>query len=111
MKVSLLVKNLYMDYLLLWLLLSPIGLLATGTAWGEWGPDEIKDLAGYVPKAFEHGFNFNAIMPDYSVGGINEIIGYIISAVAGVALILILFKIVGSAKKDKVSDNNIQKVI
>ena len=46
-------------------------------------------------KHLEHGFNFNALMPDYSVAGMNEKIGYIISAVAGVALILILFKIVG----------------
>lgn len=103
-------KPLY-GLLIAMVLLSPIGLLATGTAWGEWGADEIKHMVGYVPNAFEYGFNFNTIMPDYSVGGMNEIIGYIISAVAGVALILILFKIVGSAKKDKVSDNNIQKVI
>lgn len=82
------------------IILSPIGLLATGTAWGEWGSDEIKELVGYVPKAFENGFNFNAIAPDYSVSGINEHIGYIISAVAGVAIILILFKIMASIKKD-----------
>ncbi|KZL90864.1 cobalt transporter CbiM [Clostridium magnum] len=93
------------------ILLSPIGLLATGTAWGEWGADEIKDIVGYVPNAFEHGFNFNAMMPDYSVGGINEVIGYIISAVAGVALIMILFKIVGSAKKAELSENNAKKVV
>jgi ABC-type Co2+ transport system, permease component len=103
-------KPLY-GLLIAMVLLSPIGLLATGTAWGEWGSDEIKDIVGYVPNAFEHGFNFSTMMPDYSVGGMNEIIGYIISAVAGVALILILFKILGSAKKDKVSDNNIEKVI
>ena len=88
------------------ILLSPIGLLATGTAWGEWGADEIKDIVGYVPNAFEHGFNFNAMMPDYAVNGMNEIIGYIISAVAGVAIILILFKIIGSVKKEKLSDSD-----
>lgn len=92
------------------IILSPIGLLASGTAWGEWGADEIKGLTGYVPKAFKSGFNFNAIAPDYTINGMNEKIGYIISAVAGVALILILFKIVGSAKKDKIS-NNIEKAV
>lgn len=93
------------------ILLSPIGLLATGTAWGEWGSDQIKDVAGYVPTAFQNGFKFNALMPDYSVVGINEKIGYIISAVAGVALILILFKIIGSTKKAEISDNNAKKVV
>ena len=35
------------------IILSPIGLLASGTAfWGEWGANEIKGVAGYVPKAF-----------------------------------------------------------
>ncbi|WP_411679925.1 cobalt transporter CbiM [Clostridium thailandense] len=98
-------KSLY-GLLLVMVILSPIGLLASGTAWGEWGADEIKNIVGYVPSAFEHGFNFNAIMPDYSVAGINEKIGYIISAIAGVAIILIVFKIVASVKKDKMSVEN-----
>lgn len=86
--------------------LSPLGVLASGTAWGEWGPEEIKGLVGYVPKAFEHGVSFNALLPDYSVAGMNEKIGYVISAAAGVALILIVFKIMSSIKKDKVSTSS-----
>lgn len=103
-------KPLY-GLLIAMILLSPIGLLATGTAWGEWGSDEIKGIVGYVPKAFKHGFNFNATMPGYGVSGINDKIGYIISAVAGVVFILILFKILGSIKKDNISDNKIEKVV
>ena len=87
------------------IILSPIGLLASGTAWGEWGADEIKDAAGFVPKGMEKGFNFNALMPDYAVSGINEKIGYVISAVAGVALILILFKIISATKKEKICNS------
>lgn len=87
--------------------LTPLGLLATGTAWGEWGADEIKDVVsggsplGYVPEGMKNGFSFEAIMPDYSVGGLPEVAGYILSAVAGVAIFLILFKIIGSIKKNK----------
>ena len=40
-------------------------------------------------------------MPDYSVAGLPEIAGYILSAIAGVAIFLILFKIIGSVKKNK----------
>lgn len=87
--------------------LSPIGLLATGTAWGEWGADEIKDVfsggsaLGYTPQGMENGLSFNSIMPDYSINGLPEVTGYILSAVAGVAILLILFKIIGSVYKNK----------
>lgn len=87
--------------------LTPLGLLATGTAWGEWGADEIKDVIsggnalGYVPEGMKNGFSFEAIMPDYSISGLPEAAGYILSAVAGVAIMVILFKIIGSIKKNK----------
>ncbi len=86
--------------------LSPIGLLATGTAWGEWGMDEIKDVTaggnalGFVPEGMANGFDFKVLIPDYAVKGLPEKAGYIISAIAGVAILLIIFKIVSSLKKD-----------
>lgn len=88
--------------------LTPLGLLATGTAWGEWGTDEIMEVVsggkslGYVPKGMSSGFNFESIMPDYAVNGLPEVAGYILSAVAGVAILLIFFKIISSFKKDRV---------
>lgn len=75
-------------------ILSPIGLIATGTAWGEWGLEEIEEAIGYVPGGMEKGFSFNSPIPDYSLGGISEVLGYIISAVVGLALIFILFKLI-----------------
>lgn len=91
--------------------LSPIGLLATGTAWGEWGADEISTIVhggktlGYVPKGMEKGFSFNAMMPDYAINGMPEVLGYILSAVAGVAILLILFRLIASMKKDNSVSN------
>jgi len=87
--------------------LTPLGLLATGTAWGEWGADEIQDVVssgnalGYVPEGMKNGFGFEAIMPDYAINGLPDIVGYILSAIAGVAILIILFKIISSLKKDK----------
>ncbi|HNX59793.1 MAG TPA: cobalt transporter CbiM [Spirochaetota bacterium] len=79
--------------------LSPIGLLATGTAWGEWGLDEIgkvisngKEL-GFVPSGMEKGFAFNPFFPDYEVHGLPAWTGYIVSAIIGAAFLIILFKI------------------
>lgn len=92
--------------------LTPLGLLATGTAWGEWGADEIKDVLtggkslGFVPEGMKNGFNFESIMPDYTISGLPEIAGYILSAVAGVAILIILFKIIGSIKKSNPGSNN-----
>lgn len=85
--------------------LTPLGLLAAGTAWGEWGADEIQDVItggnvlGFVPQGMQNGFNFSALMPDYSVNGMPEAVGYILSAVAGVAIMLILFKLISQFVK------------
>jgi len=91
--------------------LTPLGLLAAGTAWGEWGADEIKDVVsggnvlGFIPEGMKNGFNFEALMPDYAVNGLPTAAGYIVSAVAGAAILIIVFKIIGSFKKDKVGEN------
>lgn len=92
--------------------LTPIGLLATGTAWGEWGTDEIKNVTaggktlGYVPQGMKNGFSFNAIMPDYAVKGLPDAAGYILSAIAGVVILLITFKIISSIKNNKTKKIN-----
>jgi cobalt/nickel transport system permease protein len=70
------------------ILLTPIGVLAPGTAWGEWGTDEIQTRLGYVPTGFEKlGGLWKAAMPDYTTPGVsNTMLGYLIAAVVGVAL-------------------------
>ncbi len=90
--------------------LTPLGLLAAGTAWGEWGVDEISGVItngstlDYVPKGMENGFSLNALLPDYTFSGLPEAAGYILSAVIGVAIMIILFKIIGSFRKEKQLD-------
>lgn len=73
---------------------TPLGLLAEGTAWGEWGADEIAETgAGYTPAGFVDGFEWEALMPDYTFGGLPDVAAYVLSAVAGVALLVIGFKL------------------
>jgi cobalt/nickel transport system permease protein len=75
--------------------LTPLGLLAAGSAWGEWGTEDLKNLLSYIPQGMQNGFNFNAVLPDYNIPALNsEILGYLISAVAGTAFLLIIFKVV-----------------
>lgn len=89
--------------------LTPLGLLATGTAWGEWGTDEIKGALGYIPQGLASmSDKWNALMPDYSIpalgnGQFGAIAGYILSASAGIILISVLIflmsKLITKSKK------------
>lgn len=75
----------------------PVGLLAEGTAWGEWGADEIAATgAGFTPKGMLHGFDFSSMIPDYSLKGLPDWFGYILSAAIGAAVLIIVFRIAGS---------------
>jgi cobalt/nickel transport system permease protein len=82
------------------ILVTPLGLLANGTAWGEWGTEEIKNFIGFVPKGMDDGVNFKALIPDYSLGNVEEYLGYIISALLGVIIILIIFKILSKINRN-----------
>ncbi|MCI6766986.1 MAG: cobalt transporter CbiM [Lachnospiraceae bacterium] len=82
------------------ILATPLGLLAEGTAWGEWGVDEIAATgAGYTPAGMLNGFSLKALVPDYSFAGLPEWFGYILSAVIGAAVLIIVFRLIGDIKK------------
>lgn len=83
------------------ILATPLGLLASGTAWGEWGTKGIKNLVGFLPKGMEKGFKFNSPFSGYGLQFSNKYFGYILSAVVGVVIILIIFKILGKIKSKK----------
>lgn len=45
----------------------PLGLLATGTAWGEWGSKDVARDIGYVPPDMDKYSGFwQGVMPDYA---------------------------------------------
>ena len=77
----------------------PLGLLATGDAWGEWGTEDLAEMVGYTPAGLGNGWEWSSLMPDYTVGALPEWIGYILSAVIGVALLVIVFRLVAQATK------------
>jgi hypothetical protein len=79
-------------------LASPLGLwlpakFKAGSAWGEWGSDEIKELVGYVPEGFEKLSSlWHAPLHDYAFRGMEHAgighlsLAYIFSATIGIAL-------------------------
>jgi cobalt/nickel transport system permease protein len=50
---------------------TPLGLIATAPAWGEWGAEEIAEVVtngnalGYTPSGLANGWSLNYLMPDY----------------------------------------------
>ncbi|MBI1910463.1 MAG: cobalt transporter CbiM [Deltaproteobacteria bacterium] len=74
--------------LIILIILTPIGLIATGTPWGEWGKEEILNLVGYMPEGMDRvGESWKGILPDYALPGIEGKAGssiiYVISALIG----------------------------
>lgn len=85
----------YMFVLLVLSIFTPLGLIAEGTAWGEWGADEMQSTLGFVPEGIKRfGEWWQALFPDYSMEFLGESLigqsaGYIFSALLGSLLIYI----------------------
>lgn len=90
---------------------SPLGLLAAGTAWGEWGAQDFTDAAARTeiatassnaapPEAIPAGLErlssiWTAPIPDYAPSFMHsEAFGYILSALAGGGIIILIFLII-----------------
>jgi cobalt/nickel transport system permease protein len=70
--------------LIVMIILTPLGLLAKGTPWGEWGVGEFKTLVGYIPEGMARlGGIWKGLMPDYALSGINPALAYCLSALLG----------------------------
>jgi hypothetical protein len=83
--------------------LVPIGLIASGTAFGEWGPDELQQAVGYVPAGLQNlNSLWNAPLAGYDLPGQHDTIptqtpGYYVSALVGVLVAFGIAYFVGKA--------------
>jgi len=77
------------------ILLTPLGLIASGTAWGEWASKELQSILGYAPEGLKklEGL-WPSLIADYNLPGWDSpfmsALGYILSAVIGVGLIVLI---------------------
>lgn len=85
------------------IVLVPLGLIAQGTAWGEWGSEEIAQQIGYTPSGMLNGFSFESLLPDYSLAGSPDVLGYYLSAIIGVGILIIVFRLLSMKGKKKYS--------
>ena len=78
------------------IVLTPAGLLAVGTAWGEWSVGELKEKIGYIPQGFAKFSDiWKSLIPDYSIPGLDgsflaSSLVYIAAAAIGVILIAVV---------------------
>jgi cobalt/nickel transport protein len=87
--------------------LTPLGLLLpelfhAGSAWGEWGPEEIAQTKGSVPQGMDRlATVWDAPLPDYSFKGWEEkglprlSLAYIVCGLAGAAATVVIAWAVG----------------
>ncbi len=72
---------------------TPLGLLAPGTAWGEWSAQELAGLGlSFIPQGLAHLSDlWTAPLPDYDLAALsNPVLGYVLSALIGVGLVALL---------------------
>jgi cobalt/nickel transport system permease protein len=76
--------------LALLVMLTPIGVLAPGTAWGEWSAQQLQAKLGFVPMGLAKiGTVWTAAMPSYMPPFIaNPLVGYFVAALTGSALVV-----------------------
>lgn len=78
------------------IVLSPLGLLASGTAWGEWGAEKLQKMLGFIPSGMQRLADTWSHAPfgDYSLPGFESFwssaIIYILCAIIGVGIISLL---------------------
>lgn len=86
-------KNSFPVFILLAVLIAatPLGLIASGTAWGEWEISEIPTMT--------ESFSWASIFPDYSMNGLPDVVAYILSAIIGVLLSIIVFRFISAKMK------------
>lgn len=96
--------------LLIMAVLTPLGLLASGTAFGELGSEELQSQLGFIPSGLEKFSDFwhHTILPDYGIAGYDQTfwqqaLGYLLSAFVGLLLIaliaFIIQRVVGKSER------------
>ena len=90
---------------LYWLLVAaiiatPLGLLAPGSAWGEWAKEDVRKMLGYTPAGLAKLSNYwKTPLADYQLGAggsfLHSAMGYWLSATVGVGLILTVMLLLG----------------
>ena len=89
------------------IIFAPLGLLAQGTAFGEWSSGDLKSKIGFIPNGMAKlGNTWKAMLPDYTIPGFNSSLfksslGYIFCAIVALVIILTITTIISLLLKRK----------
>ena len=92
-------------------ILTPLGIIAAGGAWGEWDLDGVKDRAGFVPEGMRASTDGKTASPleEYTVPGLDkgfarQGLGTIVAAILGAGITaLFAFAVARIAKHGGIS--------
>jgi hypothetical protein len=95
--------------LVLLAVLTPLGIIAAGGAWGEWGPEGIAERAGFVPPGMRASAarSHETPLQDYAVPGLGgsfarEGLGTVVAALLGAgATALLSFTLAGVMRRGR----------
>ncbi|HHB0784566.1 TPA: cobalt transporter CbiM [Enterococcus faecium] len=112
-------KNYHLRYFFLivvgMIILSPIGILAQGTAFGEWSNKELlqnlktENISAILPFGMKNGISYNTIFNDYSIPGLPISLGYFLCAVTGVLIFFLICKVMIAFYEKKQEKNKTDK--
>ncbi|MEI7826803.1 MAG: PDGLE domain-containing protein [Euryarchaeota archaeon] len=106
-----LLRNLLIGLVVL-IIAVPIGLLAVGTAYGEWGAEELEQLVGFIPAGLASISSlWSAPIPDYALPNLGEAfldlsLAYWLSAIIGVILSAGALILIGRVITRNAAQNN-----
>lgn len=78
---------------------TPLGLLSSNSAWGEWTETELlqqlqtKGISQQLPHGMQNGFDYHALFADYQITALPAGISYLLIALTVFVVILILIKV------------------
>lgn len=93
--------------ILILIILSPLGIILpyifnSGDAWGEWEPEDLKELIGYIPEGLEKLSSLGKpLFPDYNLkiwengNLLQQSLGYIITGLVGTGIVILVVYLLG----------------
>jgi cobalt/nickel transport protein len=84
--------------------LVPLGLLTDAPAWGEWDSSYFEKALGFMPQGIEkieNTIQMKHLLPDYSLPGASDVVGYYVSAIVGAILVFAIYYFIYLAVRRK----------
>ncbi len=85
------------------LIMVPLGLIAEGSAWGEWPLQELSKMVGFVPQGMRNLSELWSSVPfrDYTLPFMKGFLGYIIAGIIGAGIAALIVGLAGFRRTER----------